>query len=122
MTAPEIGPADFRPFRAEIADCHCPTCRAVAYALSSVLDGPRSPRHLAACRALLAELRAGDHHRMTLAERAAEAREAKAARLAELRAAGAPASDIAAVEMGFVRVDMAFMREGAGVGIGGRIQ
>ncbi|MFI7069518.1 hypothetical protein [Micromonospora sediminicola] len=121
MTDAEIGPADFAPFRGEFADCHCPTCREIAYAASSLLDGPRSPRSLAACRALLAELRTGTHRRLTLAERAAEAREEKAVRLAALREAGAPDAEIAAVERGYVRVDMAFMREGIGAGFGGRL-
>ncbi|WP_229398113.1 hypothetical protein [Micromonospora okii] len=122
MSAPEIGPADFAPHRAEITGCECPTCREVAYASSSVLDGPTSPRSLAACSALLAELRGGRHHRMTLAERAAQAREEKAARLAELYAAGAPASEIAAVERGYVKFPFSDPVKGSGIGIGGRIQ
>lgn len=119
MTTPEIVTASFAPYRPEIEDCACPTCREVSYGLSSVLDGPLSPRHLGACLALLAELRAGTHRRVTLAERAAEAREEKAAKLARLREAGAPASEIAAAERGYVRVDMAFMRDGIGAGLGG---
>ncbi|MFD6638359.1 hypothetical protein ACFWDN_21360 [Micromonospora chalcea] len=122
MTAPEFGPADFAPFRAEFAECVCPTCRETVYALCAALDGPGSPRHLAACRALLSELRAGTHRRMTHAERAAQLREEKAAKLAALREAGASASEVEATERGYVKVPLGGMVEGWGVGIGGRIQ
>ncbi|MEU4568635.1 hypothetical protein [Micromonospora sp. NPDC023956] len=118
MSPATIGPADFAPFRAEFVDCHCPTCNEVAYALSDVLDF-RGRRHLAACEALLAELRAGTHGRVTVDEYVTALRAEKAAKLAALREAGAPASEIAAVERGYVRVDMAFMREGIGAGFGG---
>lgn len=122
MTAPEIGPADFAPFRAEFVDCHCLTCREVSFTLSGVLDGPESPRHLAACHALLAELRAGTHKRLSFAERVAQAREEKAIRLARLRADGAPASEIEAAELGYVRFPFSDMVNGSGLGVGGRIQ
>lgn len=120
MDAPR--PRDFDPYRPEITDCHCSLCTEIAYALSSVLAGSGSARHLDACRALLGALRAGEHKRVTFAEFVDQARERQAARLAELRAAGAPASEIAVVERGYVKIDMAFMVDGAGVGIGGRIQ
>lgn len=99
MTQP-IGPEDFRPFLEEITDCWCAVCREVAYAANDVLDF-RGRRHLAAAQALLADLRDGLHHRMTLAERAEEARVAKAQRLADLRASGASPEVIAVVERGY---------------------
>jgi hypothetical protein len=98
-TRPPI-PTDYDPYRADITDCHCVLCREIAYAQSDVLDF-RGQRHLAAAVALLRALQAGAHTRMTLAESAAEARVAKAARLAELEAAGADPGTIAAVQRGY---------------------
>jgi hypothetical protein len=96
-------PTDFDPFRGEITDCYCKTCRGIMLAATDVLDYG-GHRHLAAAEALLVELRAGAHRRMTFAEHVAEAKRDKAVRLAALRAAGAPASEIAAVERGYVRI------------------
>lgn len=93
-------PTDFEPYRVQITGCCCATCREVAYASSDPLDF-RHERHMAAAVVLLRQLQAGQHIRMTLAERAAEAREEKAARLADLRAAGADPETIAAVERGY---------------------
>lgn len=93
-------PTDFDPYRDAITDCWCPVCREVAYAASDTLDF-QGERHLAAAVALLHSLQSGQHVRMTLAERATEARAEKAARLAEMRAAGADPAEIAAVERGY---------------------
>ena len=100
MTSRTPIPTDFEPYRVEISGCCCPTCREVAYAMSDVLDF-RGERHLAAAVALLRSLQSGQHVRMTLAQRAAEARRETAARLAQLRADGADPATIAAVERGY---------------------
>lgn len=108
-------PADFAPFAGELSGCECPECLSLAAAASDVRDHA-GRRQLAAARALLTSLRAGTHVRRTLAEHAADARAAKAARLAEMRAAGAPEADIAAVERGYGRAG-SMMRSGLGVGM-----
>lgn len=107
--------ADFAPYRDEIRDCTCLLCGEVACALSDVRDfGGR--RHLAACVALLGALMAGEHVRRSYAEMAAEAREAKAVRLAEAEAAGASPATLAAIERGYAKY-AGFMVDGIGAGM-----
>lgn len=118
--APLIGPRDFDPFRTDITECYCRTCREVDYAASDVLDFS-GDRHRAAAEQLLAVLRAGEHSRVTFTAHVAEARAEKEARLAEARANGASAETIAILQRGYVKVSMAPI-EGMGLGIGGRIQ
>lgn len=114
-------PTDFAPYRAEITDCHCETCREVAYALSDVLDWG-GQRHKARCADLLTALRAGTHLRMTLAERAAEARKEKSERLAQAEADGASAATVAAIERGYASVSMRdFYATGMGLGMTPRV-
>lgn len=115
-----IGPVDFDPYRSEIRDCCCATCREVAYALSDILD-LRGARHLLAAEALLAALRDGQHEHVSLQARAAEARVDKAARLKAARAEGASPAALAAIERGYAKVSMRdFFATGMGLGIGPR--
>lgn len=101
-----LTPTDFDPYRAEIAGCWCRPCATTGS------DGGR---------ALHAALVAGTHRRMTQAERAAEARAAKAVRLAEAQARGATPAELAAIERGYVAVKMSdFYATGMGLGIGPR--
>lgn len=113
--------ARYAPYLSEINACACNACNEVAYALSSVLDGSGSPRHLDALKARLAQLEAGNHLRMSYAERAELARKEKAERIAEATAEGRSESYIAALERGYVRVSMRdFYATGMGLGIGPR--
>lgn len=111
---------DWEPFVDEISDCQCDTCNEVAYARSDVLDFD-GRRYREAAAALLAALRAGEHRRMSIAERAELARAAKAERLAAAIAEGASADRIAAIERGYTTVRMSdFYATGMGLGIGPR--
>jgi len=89
------------PHRPELDACECATCHA---------SGP------AARTILLGMLRAGVHQHMTLAQRAAEAREYRADLLAHLHATGAPESYIAVVERGYAKGG-SLMAVGIGAGM-----
>lgn len=119
IQAPEtFGPANFKPFSAEISLCECATCRELAYAMSNVLQGPNSRQHKAAARVLLTELLNGRHVRMTLAERAAEARLEKAAKIAAAVEAGASPATLQIMERGYATVKMSdFYATGMGLGV-----
>jgi hypothetical protein len=121
----DVGPKDFDPYRAELHDCQDTLCRAVAHAASRrQLTGESTEsvrEHQAAARALLAGLQAGTHQHMSIAERAAEARKEKEERLTRMRAEGASAEAIAAVERGYTAVNMRdFYATGMGLGVGPR--
>lgn len=94
-------PADYAPYRADITGCYCPTCTECAYALSSLADGPGSRRLDTAHDALHAELTAGTHKRVDVAEMVTAAKAAKARRLTGAAAAGACPSELATIERGY---------------------
>lgn len=113
-------PADFAPYRNQLKGCACATCRELSYALSNVLDFD-GRKHRAAAADLLVELRAGTHVHMSYTERAAEVRAETAIRLAGAKATGRSAEHIAAIERGYVTVEMSdFYVTGMGLGIGPR--
>jgi len=67
-----IGPASFNPYRAEIRDCYCVHCVALAYLVS--LDSGRhsgGTRHLELAQELLEALEGGTHTHVTAVEYAA---------------------------------------------------
>lgn len=82
MSKRNIGPSDFDPYRAEFSGCNCLTCRNVSYANS----GHGNLREAAAV--LLAELQAGTHKRVELAEHIAMLKIERAANIAEACLAG----------------------------------
>lgn len=112
-----IGPVDFDPYRAEFTDCCCPTCREVDYALSDVLDFT-GRRHLAACEALLAALRAGTHDRVERADWHEQCRREHDDRVAAAKAAGITGRRLADIERGYSAVRMSdFYTTGMGLGM-----
>lgn len=118
----KLGPADFAPYRDQISLCECHLCRELAYEMSSVTDFDGS-RHRAAAERLFLALTLGEHSRMTLRERAIQARGEKAERLALAHATGASPETIAAIERGYTTVKMSdFYAAGMGLGIGPRHQ
>lgn len=110
-------PDDFKPYRDQISGgCECALCHEL-----SANGHHFSDKHVQrqAARVLLAHLVAGTHERVTIAEVAAFARTAKAARLDAARAAGASAETLATIERGYATVKMSdFYATGMGLGIG----
>lgn len=116
----DLGPVLFAPYHDQIELCECGICHAIACELSSHYHRFYGhDQHREVCAALLAQLRAGTHEHMTLAERAQIARAGKAQRLAQAQANGASAETLAAIERGYVAVRMSdFYTTGMGLGIG----
>ena len=120
---PPIGPEDFRPYRAEIQDCHCAAfCLPMVYVMSKnsgtyARTGEGQREHERHARGLLAALVAGTHQRVGFREFVAEAKAEKVRRLAE---AGTEA-ERAVIERGYASVKMSdFYATGMGLGIGPR--